>query len=92
MMKQLLKHWEKLWVFLYREGVEPTNNRAERGLRGGVIWRKTSFGSQSTSGKEYVERMLSVVGTARLRGQNVLDYLTAVVSAEKARKPIPDLG
>ena len=91
MMKQLLKHWEKLWVFLYREGVEPTNNRAERGLRGGVIWRTTSFGSQSTSGKEYVERMLSVVGTARLRGQNVLDYLTAVVGAELARKPIPDL-
>lgn len=91
LFRTLLKEWERLWVFLEAEGVEPTNNRAERALRGGVIWRKTSFGSQSERGRQYVERMLTVVGTARLHGRKVLDYLTEVVRASHAGRPAPDL-
>ena len=91
LFRTLLKEWERLWVFLEQEGVEPTNNRAERALRGGVIWRKTSFGSQSERGRRYVERMLTVVGTARLRGWQVLEYLTAVVQASHAGQPASDL-
>ena len=37
---------DSLWVFLAHYGVEPTNNRAERALRFGVLWRKRSLGSQ----------------------------------------------
>jgi transposase len=91
LFRTLLKEWERLWVFLEQEGVEPTNNRAERALRGGVIWRKTSFGSQSERGRQYVERVLTVVGTARLQGRNVLEYLTEVVRAAHAGRPAPDL-
>lgn len=87
LFRTLLKEWERLWVFLEQAGVEPTNNRAERALRGGVIWRKTSFGSQSERGRRYAEAMLTVVGTARLGGRKVLEYLTAVVRASHAGQP-----
>ena len=46
--KNLLKRWPALWTFASLPGVEPTtNNHAERGLRGAVIYRKLSLGSQS---------------------------------------------
>ena len=41
--KSLLKRWPALWAFTHQQdGVEPTNNHAERGLRGAVIYRKLS--------------------------------------------------
>ena len=49
--KNLLKIWPALWTFVEVEGVEPTNNRAERALRGPVIYRKLSLGSQSERGR-----------------------------------------
>ena len=58
------------------EGVEPTNNAAERALRHAVIWRRISGGTDSEVGSRFVERMLSVVATCRQRDVNVLDYLT----------------
>ena len=63
--------------------MEPTNNLAERMLRPAVIWRKKSFGSHSLSGCRYVERMLSVIQTLRLRGADVLNYLSAAVQAHR---------
>jgi transposase len=65
--KNLLKVWPALWTFTEVGGVEPTNNAAERGLRGAVIYRKLSLGSQSDAGERMVERMLSVSQTCRLQ-------------------------
>jgi transposase len=79
----LLKREKALWRFVDTPGVEPTNNLAERMLRPAVIWRKKSFGSHSVAGCRYVERMLSVIQTLRLRGVNVLDYLSAAVQAHR---------
>jgi transposase len=47
----LLKHFEKFFAFLRNQGVEPTNNSAERALRCAVQWRKVSFGSRSAQGE-----------------------------------------
>lgn len=63
----LLREMDSLWVFLEEEGVEPTNNRAERALRFGVLWRKRSNGTQSDKGNRWVERILSLKETCRLR-------------------------
>lgn len=68
--------FEMLWVFVYKENVEPTNNTAEQRLRGGVIWRKLCYGSQSEAGERFVERVLTVGMTLKLRAQNSLDYFT----------------
>jgi transposase len=79
--RHLLKHFESLFTFARVEGVEPTNNDAERALRRGVLWRKRSFGHQSESGRAFVERLLTVVGSLRLQGRNVLAYLEAACRA-----------
>jgi transposase len=73
---ELLRLWECLWTFTRVEGVEPTNNAAERALRHAVIWRRTSGGTDSEAGSRFVERMLSVVATCRQQRRSVLEYLT----------------
>lgn len=85
----LLKREKALWRFVDTRGLEPTNNLAERMLRPAVIWRKKSFGSHSLGGCRYVERMLSVIQTLRLRRVNVLDYLSATVEAHRKGLPPP---
>ena len=55
--RNLLKVWPALWTFTTAPGVEPTNNAAERGLRGAVIYRKLSLGSQSEEGERTIERL-----------------------------------
>jgi hypothetical protein len=71
--------------------VEPTNNRAERGLRGAVIYRKLSLGSQSERGEQTIERLLSVSQTCRLQQRSLFAYLTHVLTANARGDPIPTL-
>ena len=80
-----------MWTFVRVEGLEPTNNRAERALRHAVIWRKTSFGTQSERGTRYVERLLTAVETLRLQGRNVLEYLVQARTASMHGRPAPSL-
>jgi len=61
--RNLLKTWPALWTFTEIDGVDPTNNCAERGLRGAVIYRKLSLGSQSDTGERTIERLLSASQT-----------------------------
>ena len=66
-----------LWTFMRVEGVEPTNNAAERALRHAVLWRKASYGTDSEAGSRFVENILTIVATCRQQGRSVLEYLTA---------------
>ena len=91
MCREILKLEVAMWTFVRVEGVEPTNNDAERALRHAVIWRKTSFGTQSEAGSTFVERMLTVAGTLRLQDRNVLDYLTEACEAALLNRPAPSL-
>ena len=74
-----------------QEGVEPTNNAAERALRPAVLWRKGSFGTQSDAGARFVERLLTVAMTCRQQGRSLLDYLAAVCTAAQCGHMIPSL-
>ena len=80
-----------LWTFAHREGVEPTNNEAERALRHGVLWRHTSFGTHSAEGSRFVERLLTVRDTLRQQQRHVLDYLRTACQAAVRRQPAPSL-
>jgi transposase len=80
-----------LWQFAVSEGVEPTNNHAERVLRRGVLWRKISFGCHSANGCRFVERMLTTVQTLRLQNRNALHFLIQAVYNHRAKLPIPSL-
>ena len=87
--KNLLKLWPALWTFSELDGVEPTNNAAERGLRAAVIYRKLSLGSQSERGERTIERLLSVSQTCRLQRRSLFAYLTHLLRARARRDPIP---
>jgi len=63
------------WLFTSAEGVEPTNNHAERVQRRAVLWRRKSFGCGSLRGCRFVERILTAVQTLRLQGRNALEFL-----------------
>jgi transposase len=90
--RSLLKREQAMWNWVTVAGLEPTNNLAERMLRPAVIWRKKSFGSDSRGGSVFVERMLSVIQTAKLRKQDLLDYLTRALTAHRAGLSVPALG
>jgi transposase len=89
--RELLKQWECLWTFVRLEGVEPTNNAGERAVRPGVLWRKSSFGNQGEGGRAFVERMLTVVGSLRLQGRQVLGYLEGAIRAAQEGVAPPSL-
>ena len=89
--RNLLKRWPALWTFTHSDGVEPTNNHAERGLRGAVIYRKLSLGSQSERGERTIERLLSASITCRLREQSLFSYLTQALAAHARGDPVPAL-
>jgi transposase len=89
--RELLAVEPALWTFVRVEGVEPTNNAAERALRHAVQWRKTSHGTESQAGSHFVGNILSVVATCRQQGRNVLDYLTQCCYAHLMRSVPPSL-
>jgi transposase len=89
--KELLAREAALWAFVRVEGIEPTNNAAERSLRSAVLWRKGSFGTQSECGSRFVASMLTVLMSCQQRHRNALDYLIACCRAFYANRPIPSL-
>jgi transposase len=89
--REILKRREALWTFVQVEGVEPTNNTAERSIRPGVPWRKVSFGTQSEDGSRFVESMMTVVSTLKQQNRNVLEYLTAAHEAALRGEAVPSL-
>lgn len=88
---ELYDRREHLWTFTRVEGIEPTNNTAERALRPAVIYRKLSFGTQSAAGSRYLERLLSVSETCRLQNRNAYQYLIQAMEAKFAGQPAPSL-
>lgn len=85
----LLRRAENLWVFATRDGVEPTNNQAERDLRGIVITRRISYGSKSERGDRFIERINTVVTTLKRQGGKCLDYLEQALGAWKTGTSAP---
>src|SRR5207253_2156743 len=89
--RELRKWCPALWTFAQVEGVEPTNNGAERTLRPAVLWRKGSFGSDSEAGSRFAERLLTVAATCRQQGRPLLDFLVAAGEAALQGTAAPTL-
>ena len=87
----LLKVWPALWTFTTIDGVEPTNNPAERALRAPVIHRKISLGTQSNNGERFAERALSAAATCRLQRRSQFTYLSELLAAHSRGDPFPAL-
>ena len=87
----LFVHHEKFFVFVHQDGVEPTNNRAERALRAAVQWRKIMFGTRSAGGELAVARLLTVTRTCQMQQLSTLAYLTAAIVAHRRRNAVASL-
>ena len=85
------QHFQRLFCFLDEQGVEPTNNSAERALRTAVQWRKTSFGNRSDAGAVATARLLTVSQTCARQNRDTLDYLTEAISLHRRSLPGPSL-
>jgi len=89
--RNLLKLWPALWTFVTTDGVEPTNNAAERSLRGPVIARKLSHGTRTQDGERFIERALSASVTCRLQRRSLFSYLSELLTASSRGDPLPAL-
>jgi transposase len=78
--RRVLREMDSLGVFVSHHGVEPTNNRSERALRCGVQWRKRSLGTASDKGNRWVERIVSLKETCRLRTVSTYAVLVDALS------------
>ena len=89
--RNLFKVEDALWTFVTVADIEPTNNLVERSLRRAVLWRKRSFGTQSTTGSLFVARILTTVTTLRMQQRDVLDFLTEACAAANLQQNQPSL-
>ena len=89
--REILAVEPSLWTFARVDGVEPTNNAAERAVRHAVCWRKTSYGTDSEAGSRFVERVLTVVASCRQQGRDVLGFLREAVQAARTGTTPPSL-
>src|SRR5258707_10780154 len=87
--RELMKWWPALWTFARVDGVEPTNNVAERALRPAVLWRKGSFGSDSEAGSRFAERLPTVAPTSRQTRWGPLGFPGAACPAAPLGIPPP---
>ena len=86
--RRLESELDSLWVFLQVLGVEPTNNHTERNFRFAVLLRKRSQGTRGDKGNRWIERILSLRQTARLRNRSSFDILVdAMTCYFKGQKP-----
>jgi transposase len=90
--RNLIKTWPALWTFIEAEGVEPTNNRAERGLRHAVIYRKLSQRSRTQDGALATKRLLSAAISCRLQGRSLFAYLAEIAQTSIHSQPAPTLA
>jgi transposase len=84
-------HNQHFFTFVHEDGVEPTNNSAERALRTAVQWRKIMFGTRSEQGERAVERLLTIVRTCQLQQLSAHAYLTAAIAAHRRCQPVASL-
>ena len=87
----LLNVWPALWTFTTTDGIEPTNNPAERAPRGPVIDRKVSLGTHSTSGERFAERAHSAAATCRMQRRSLFTYLSKLIASHNRGDPFPAL-
>ena len=90
-LREILKVEDALWTFVETPGIEPTNNTAERALRSAVIWRRTTQGSQSSTGSEFVGRILTVTTSLKAQRRNAWDFLSEALRAQRLGLPAPSL-
>ena len=83
----LLRHWEKLTLFLQKAGAPLDNNLVERALKKAILHRKNSLFYKTRKGAQMGDLFMSLIHTGELNGANSFDYLTELLRhAEELQK------
>jgi transposase len=72
----LLKHWEKLTLFLRVAGAPLDNNVCERALKKAILHRKNAMFYKTRRGAHVGDVFMSLIYTCEFCGANPFDYLT----------------
>jgi transposase len=85
----LLKHWDRLTLFLQQAGAPLDNNICERALKKAIRHRKNSLFYKTENGAWVGDLFMSLIHSCELNGANSFDYLTELQkhSAELAKNP-----
>ena len=89
--RDLLRQWDAVFLFLDVEGIEPTNNAAEQGLRPGVIWRRTTQGTRTAAGSTFVQRIMTAHANCKRQSRSVLRFLADTLLAHRGGLMPPSL-
>ncbi|MBN1508434.1 MAG: IS66 family transposase [Sedimentisphaerales bacterium] len=85
------KHGNAYFRFITTPGIEPTNNLAEQAIRFVVIDRRVTQGTRSEHGRQWCERIWTVIATCTQQGRSVFEYLRAAITAHLRGQSIPSL-
>jgi len=85
----LLKHWEKLTLFLRKAGVPLDNNLVERALKKAILHRKNSLFYKTRKGAQMGDLFMSLIHTCELNGANAFDYLMELLRHAEELKRNP---
>jgi len=75
----MLRHWEKLTVFLRVAGAPLDNNVCERALKKAILHRKNSLFYKTQHGADVGDLYMSLIATCEINGVNPLTYLTELM-------------
>jgi hypothetical protein len=74
----LIRHWEKLMLFLRKPGAPLDNNICERALKKAILHRKNALFYKTENGAKVGDLYMSLIYTCELNGTNPFDYLNAL--------------
>jgi transposase len=90
--KRLRKHREHVLRFLYVDGLDATNNLAERQLRPEVITRKTNGCNRTENGAVTHAILGSILATCRQQSVPILDYLVKLQKFGESPPSLTGIG
>ena len=91
MQKRFTDHGSAYFTFVTTPGVEPTNNLAEQAIRFVVIDRHITQGTRSEGGRQFCERIWTVIATGVQQSQSVYRFLRESVRSWWEGTPSPSL-
>lgn len=88
---RFVNHFESFFTFITTPGVEPTNNLAEQAIRFVAIHRRLTQGTRSRAGRNWCERIWTVITTCEQQGRSIFEYLCGAVTNYFHSRPAPSL-
>jgi len=84
-------HGEGYFCFITHPEIQPTNNSVEQALRFVVMDRHMTQGTRSQRGREFCERLWTVIATCSLQKRSAFEWIHAAIRAHFNGRPVPSL-